>query len=214
MLNRRWWTAGLCTLTLLLCGAVAPAGADLSGFISLVQFDEDVDLEDSMGMGVRFGKAGKTFGGETSILFARPERDLGGAKEAVTALIYGGRFMINIPAGSVRPFVGAGLEAVTVTSADVPAGGDQVVNDALDAVASLSTNTALSYGGGVRYMVAERLAVRLDLRQFLVFSVTGIAKEQLAEQVNDATGGLAAGDLTKDSTAQYNELSLGVTLLF
>jgi opacity protein-like surface antigen len=209
---------------LILCSAHwSTASADLSAFVASVGFDEKANLDDGMGFGVRWGKSTGLIGGETSIMIARPQRKLVGAEETATAIFYEGRLLLNVPTGTaVQPFVGVGFGMITLTSTDVPAN----TGDALGAVADAQTNKALSYGGGVRYALGDRLNLRLDLRQYSVFSVTALAtglaaealQDQLKDQLEDEIGidlpEGGAGNLIKDKTVQYNELSLGVIFSF
>ena len=189
-----------------------PAGADLSLFVGTVGFDDEANLETAPAFGLRWGKSSATFGGETSLVIARPNRQIANSEETATALFYEGRFLVNIPAGQLKPFVGVGFGAVTVTSTDLPTGTDPNVDAALSAVTDLQTNTALSYGGGVRYALSSRLDVRVDVRQYLVFSVTGVAASQLSQEIEQQTGqNLPKSD---DSTVQYNELTAGISFNF
>jgi len=212
------WYCGL-ILALLVLAMVSAAGADLSVYVATVGFDEEANLERGQGIGVRWGKSGKVLGGETSVLIARPERQLEAgdevSKETATALFYEGRFLVNIPAGKVKPFVGVGFGAITITSTEpeVPAGAEEAVLQAFDAVSDLQTNTSISYGAGIKYQLGDRLDFRADLRQYLVFSVKGLAAQQAQKQLEEKTG-VDVPDLEEDSTVQYNELSIGVSFRF
>ncbi len=190
----------------------APADADLSLFVGTVGFDEEANLETAPAFGLRWGKGSSMFGGETSLLIARPPRQIADSEETATAIFYEGRFLINIPAGQLKPFVGVGVGAVTVTSTDLPTGIPQDTQTALSSVTDLQTSTSISYGGGLRYALSERMDVRLDLRQYLVFSVTGVVTSAAAQELQNQTG----QDLPKsdDSTVQYNELTVGVSFNF
>ncbi len=190
----------------------APADADLSLFVGTVGFDEEANLETAPAFGLRWGKGSSMFGGETSLMIARPPRQIADSEETATAIFYEGRFLINIPAGQLKPFVGVGVGAVTVTSTDLPAGIPQDTEAALSSVTDLQTSTSISYGGGLRYALSERMDVRLDLRQYLVFSVTGVVASAAAQELQNQTG----QDLPKsdDSTVQYNELTVGVSFNF
>ena len=188
----------------LFCIGTSPAEGDISGFVGFVGFDDSANLDSSPGFGVRWGRSGATFGGETSLMISRPSRDLPDVDESATAIFYEGRFLLNIPAGQIRPFVGVGFGAITVTSTDVPADASA----GLKSVSDLQTNQAFSYGGGVRYRLAERLDLRVDVRQYQVFSVAGAV---IAKAAEEATG----ADLTsKENRVQYNELSVGVVVNF
>ena len=193
--------------------ATVPAGADLSAFAGTVEFDEDVNLESAPGFGLRWGRSGATFGGETSLLISRPNRNIHGVEETTTTVVfYEGRFLVNFPTGDLKPFAGVGLGAVTLTATDPPGNIDDAdLLQALNAVSELQTNTALSYGGGIRYRVQERFDIRFDLRQYLVFSVRGAVVAEAARQVEEITG----ADLeTEDYIAQYNEISAGIVIKF
>ena len=194
--------------------AVQPVRADVSVFVGRVNFDDDAHLEGSLGLGARLGKSGRLWGGETALLIARPEREVGGTKETATAFFYEGRFVVNLPAGRARPFFGVGFGAVTVTSTAVPESGDAAVVEALKAIAELQTNSALSYGGGIKYALNEYLELRADLRQYLVFSVRGLAARELQRQAEARTGVDLPDELTEDSTVRYGELSLGLGFKF
>ena len=195
-------------------GVASPAGADLSGFVGVVGFDSEANLNSSPAIGLRWGRAGGVFGGETSLMISRPNRELeangeiDASDEAATAIFYEGRFLLNIPAGAVRPFVGVGFGWVTITSTDPPAGA----SEALSAFTDLQTNSALSYGGGIRYRLAEKLDIRVDIRQYLVFSVKDVALAVAVDQIEKETG--VAPPPVEDNTVQYNELSVGVVLNF
>ena len=190
----------------------APVDADLTLFVGTVGFDEEANLESAPAFGLRWGKGTSLFGGETSLLIARPSRQIADSEETATAIFYEGRFLINIPAGQLNPFVGVGLGAVTVTSTDLPTGIPQDTQTALSSVTDLQTSTSISYGGGLRYGLSERLDLRLDLRQYLVFSVSGVVRSAVEDELENQTGqNLPKSD---DSTVQYNELSVGVSFNF
>lgn len=191
-----------------------PAGADLSVFLATVGFDEDANLDNSLGIGLRWGRSSAIIGGETSLLIARPERQLPGTAENATAIFYEGRLMVNIPVGSqVRPFVGVGLGRVTITSVDPtpPDGLDEVRTRALNSVADGQSNTTISYGGGAHYSLDERFAVRVDIRQYSVLSVASLVASQIEDRVGDTP---LADKFVKDRTVQYNELSIGLNFKF
>jgi opacity protein-like surface antigen len=196
-------TAGALVVGLISISTTA-SDADLSLYVANVSFDKDANLKDSGGLGLRWGKSSRIIGGETSLLIARPERDLGvdALKANATALFYEGRLMVNIPLGQINPFVGVGFGAVTITSTNVPTGTDET----LTALADLQTNSAFSYGGGARYALNDKIDLRLDVRQYIVFSVQGIAAEQVRRQVNIPAA--------NDGTVKYNELSIGVSFKF
>ena len=144
-------------------------------------------------------------------MVAFPERELGSTTavsgETATAIFYEGRLLVNIPAGQVSPFVGVGFGQVIVTSTDAPTGVDALESELLSRASKLQTSNAFSYGAGIRYGLNERLDLRADVRQYIVFSVTGLAKKQLADEA-----GLPLE--VDDGTVQYNELSVGVNFQF
>ena len=99
-----------------------------------------------------------------------------------------------------------------VTSTDLPSATDPDVASALSSVTDLQRSMALSYGGGVRYELTSRLDLRVDIRQYLVFSVSGVAASQLSQQLEQQTGqNIPQSD---DSTVQYNELTAGIAFKF
>ncbi|MFC1525257.1 outer membrane protein [Candidatus Latescibacterota bacterium] len=204
-MHKRVWIAILSVA--LAAFAVVPAGADVSAFVAMVGFDDEANLNSSPGVGLRWGKSSGFIGGETSLMLTRPERDLPGQEGAnATALFYEGRVVVNIPVGEITPFVDAGFGWITVTSTDVVEEGlpDNEL-EALQAVADLQTKSAFSYGAGVRYSLSDRMDLRVDLRQYQVFSVAGVAVQAAA----------AAADVeAKDNTVQYSELSAGVVIRF
>jgi len=201
---------------LILCSAHwSIAAADLSAFVAAVGFDEDANLDGGMGFGVRWGKSTSLIGGETSLMIARPQRQLQVEEETATAIFYEGRLLVNIPTGTaVQPFVGVGFGMITLTSTDVPTSSDEALGDALGAVADAQTNKALSYGGGARYALGDRLNLRLDLRRYSVFSVKALAERALQDRIADELGTEIPGNLVKDKTVQYSEMSLGVVISF
>ncbi len=236
MLKSNWFFAAVAGLLSL--GFASSVRADLSAYISSVGFDESANLDRGMGMGVRWGKSSRIIGGETSLLVARPTRSVEstvGGKETATALFYEGRLMVNIPLKVVTPFVNVGFGRIVITSTDAPqtqiptdVNGIEIpltpeqqqkvelANSALKAMSKLQHNTEFSYGLGARKAINDRLDIRVDLRQYAVFSVKGIvvqkAKEQLAEQIQDQTG--LALPVEKERTVRYEELSLGVNFRF
>ena len=129
-----------------------------------------------------------------------------------TAIFYEGRFLVNFPTGNLKPFAGVGLGAVTLTATDPPENiEDADLLQTLNAISELQTSTSLSYGGGIRYRVQERLDIRFDLRQYQVFSVRGAVVAETSRQVEEITG----ADLeTGDYTVQYSEISAGIVLNF
>ncbi len=214
---------------LVLWGAGA-ADADLSAFVSAVGFDEDANLDGGLGLGLRWGKSSSFIGGETSVMVARPNRQLGGGEEeAATAIFYEGRLMINIPLGlSLKPFANVGFGNIYLTSTAVPSdistgalgeAGDALdeakkLNDAWSAISEAQSNRALSYGIGARYELVDKLDLRFDVRQYSVFSVKSLAAKALEQEVEDRLGVDVPGPLVEEETVRYNELSLGLNYRF
>ena len=179
----------LCMVVFIGLGYTPNASADVSAFISRVGFDETTDLEDALGAGIRWGKSSRIIGGETSLMVARPVRD----DENMTALFWEGRFLLNVPTGTnIRPFASVGLGNMLLTSIDIanpqlPTSGDELkeaaIEEALNKVdgdsggLDFQNNRYLSYGGGLRYALSDKMAVRLDLRQYRVFSFKDYARD-------------------------------------
>lgn len=232
MFKSKWFCAAVAGMLSL--GLTADARADLSAYISSVGFDDSANLDRSMGMGVRWGKSSRIIGGETSLLVARPARSVesvSGGKETATAFFYEGRLMVNLPLKPVAPFVNVGFGRIILTSTDAPQtqiptdiNGVEIpltdddrqkietANKALKAMSKLQHNTAFSYGLGVRKAINDRLDLRVDLRQYAVFSVKGIVIQRATEQLQDRTGIPLARE--KEKTVRYEELSLGVNFRF
>ena len=197
------------------------ARADVSAFVGAITFDSAANLDSSPGVGIRWGKSRGLLGGETSLTIARPAREVSeGSEETATAILYEGRILLNFPVGQLRPFVGVGFGAVTVTPTDLPDltdvddEGKEDLTKALSAVADTQTNSALSYGAGVRYKVSEKLDLRLDLRQYQVFSVAGIAASEVSRRMEAAAGDDLSVLESDDAVVQHNELSIGVAYSF
>ena len=229
----------ICFLSFLLSlGWTQNASADFSAFIARMSFDDSADLEGTLGAGVRWGKSSRIFGGETSLMVARPNR----ADEPMTSLFWEGRFLLNVPTGTnVRPFASVGLGNMLLTSIDIadpqlPTSGDELkeaaVEQALNQVdgdsggLDLQNNRYLSYGGGVRYALSEKMAVRLDLRQYRVFSFKDYARDLAEERIrqeieknagaelSDAVLSQISNDSVEEKTVQHSELSLGILISF
>ena len=194
--------------------SAGPAAADLSIFVASVGFDEEASLDNGVGAGVRWGKSSSIIGGETSLMVARPSRQIGGSDESATAIFYDARLLVNIPLGlNIKPFVGVGIGAITLSSTDVPTTTDDAVGQALSAVADAQTNRALSYGAGARYSLNEKLDIRLDARQYSVFSVTALAQKAIQDQIEGEIG-IELPALTEDKTVIYREFSIGLNFAF
>jgi opacity protein-like surface antigen len=214
---------------LLLAVSAGPAAADLSVFVASVGFDEEASLDNGVGAGVRWGKSSSIIGGETSLMVARPSRTGSLGSESTTAIFYDARLMVNIPTGTmIAPFLGIGLGAITVLSTDLPSTDDRTdaAQAALSTLADTQTNRALSYGGGARYALNEKLSLRVDIRRYSVFSVTALAKDALKDQIlneiEDEIGvevpeGAAdqlLNNSTEDKTVAHNEFSIGINISF
>ena len=194
--------------------SAGPAAADLSVFVASVGFDEEASLDNGVGAGVRWGKSSSIIGGETSLMVARPSRQIGGSDESATAIFYDARLLVNIPLGlNIKPFVGVGIGAITLSSTDVPTTTDDAVGQALSAVADAQTNRALSYGAGARYSLNEKLDIRLDARQYSVFSVTALAQKAIQDQIEGEIG-IELPALTEDKTVIYREFSISLNFAF
>jgi opacity protein-like surface antigen len=194
--------------------SAGPAAADLSIFVASVGFDEEASLNNGVGAGVRWGKSSSTIGGETSLMVTRPSRQIGGSDESATAIFYDARLLVNIPLGvNIKPFVGVGIGAITLSSTDVPTTTDDAVGQALSAVADAQTNRALSYGAGARYSLNEKLDIRLDARQYSVFSVTALTQKAIQKQIEGEIG-IELPALTEDKTVIYREFSIGLNFAF
>ena len=192
--------------------AAVPSTADVGVFVAAVQFGEKANLEAAPGFGLRWGRSRGLLGGETSLMIARPERRVStsrfSASESGSVIFYEGRFLLNLPAGRVRPFLSAGYGAITILPGDLedPLAGEEDLRT-LAALSQIETSQALSYGGGARWSLNDRLDARLDLRQYQVFSVTGAVVEQLAAEA-------AEGLVRRQGRIPGTELSAGVLLRF
>ncbi|MDE0964540.1 MAG: hypothetical protein OSB73_15520 [Candidatus Latescibacteria bacterium] len=100
-----------------------------------------------------------------------------------------------------------------LSSTDVPTTTDDAVGQALSAVADAQTNRALSYGAGARYSLNEKLDIRLDARQYSVFSVTALAQKAIQDQIEGEIG-IELPALTEDKTVIYREFSIGLNFAF
>ena len=202
-------------LTLLILGGTGPASGDLSAFVAAVGFDEEAHLDGGMGLGVRWGKSTGLLGGETALMIARPTRQLDGSDESATAIFYEARILLNLPLGTeVKPFVSVGFGLISLTSTSIPTSQDDAVDQALSAVADAQTNRSFSYGFGGLYELGDRFDLRVDIRQYSVFSVKALASRVLQDEVEDRVGVELPGSLVEDQTVQYNELSVGLNFHF
>ena len=236
MCKSKWFCAAMAGVLSL--GLGQPAGADLSAYISNVGFDESANLDRSMGLGLRWGKSSSIIGGETSLLVARPTRSVentSGGKKTATAVFYEGRLIVSLPLKPVAPFANVGFGRILLTSTDapktqiptdingvpIPLTPEQqqridAANKALKLMSKLHQNTEFSYGVGARKSLGGRLDLRVDMRQYAVFSVksfiTAKAQEQIAEQLQGQVE--LQVPVEKKKTVLYEELSLGVSFRF
>ena len=189
-------------------GSAVPSQSDVGAFISVVEFDGAANLETAPGFGLRWGRSSGTLGGETSLMFSRPDRKVAtglfSTNESATAIFYEGRLFLNLPAGTVRPFLSAGYGAITILPGDLESSlASEDDRQVLAALSEIETSHAFSYGVGARWSLDDRLDIRLDLRQYQVFSVTGAVVERVA--------GEAAGVLVQRQGRVTNEeLSAGI----
>ena len=187
-----------------------PSTADVGVFVAAVQFGDEANLEAAPGFGLRWGRSSGFLGGETSLMFSRPERRVSTSRfstsESASAIFYGGRLLIGLPTGRLRLFLGAGYGAITILPGDLqdPLAGETDLQT-LAALSEIETSHALSYGGGARWILSDRLEARLDLRQYQVFSVTGAVVEQVAGEVS-------ARLVRRQGRVTGGELSAGIQL--
>ncbi len=206
---RHWNRYLLATAVAATCLTVAPARADLAAFVAAVGFDDEANLSSAPGVGLRWGKSSGILGGEASLMLARPDREVGDANEAATAIFYESRILLNIPMGDIKPFVGVGYGAITILPGDLSIpGADSDDLATLNALSKTETNSAFSYGAGVRYALNERIDGRFDVRQYQVFSVKGAVINRVAEDAG--VGAL----IEEENTVTYSEMSVGVVFRF
>ena len=84
----------------------------------------------------------------------------------------------------------------------------------MKALSETSTNSAFSYGAGVRYALNDRIDARLDVRQYQVFSVTGALTDAAIDQIADEAGVSDLLPETEENTVTYGELSVGLVFRF
>jgi opacity protein-like surface antigen len=218
----RTWNRAL-TSAALACACLtgSPADADLSAFVAAVGFDDEANLDGAPGFGLRWGKSSGLLGGETSLMIARPDREVatfgGTASEAATAtaIFYEGRILLNIPLGEIKPFVGVGFGRIMILPGDLTKGAGADDKATLKALSDTETNSAFSYGGGVRYALNDRIDGRFDVRLYQVFSVTGALTDAAIDQIVDEAGvGELVPQQTEENTVTYSELSVGIVFRF
>ena len=189
-------------------------GADVSAFVAAVGCDQEANLDGGAGFGLRWGKSSSIIGGETSLMIARPTRELDTSEESATAIFYEARLLINIPLGSdIQPFFGVGFGLISLTATDAPTSQDEAIDNAFSAAADAQTNRAISYGFGGRYALADKLDLRFDVRQYSVFSVTALAQKAIQDQIEGEIG-IELPALTEDKTVIYREFSIGLNFAF
>ena len=89
------------------------------------------------------------------------------------------------------------LTSIDIANPQLPTSGDELkeaaIEEALNKVdgdsggLDVQNNRYLSYGGGLRYALSDKMAVRLDLRQYRVFRlrITHVtsAEERIREEI-------------------------------
>ena len=162
----------------------------VSGYVGLLSFDDDLFMDSAPVFGLRWGPQRRIFSGETAIGFSPGEH--------ANVLLYHGDFILNIPAGEARPYIAVGI------------GGTKFIpKDVYDLFSNTRGKWALNYGGGLRYFVHERLALRVDLRDYVSFDFS-------APQVDDLSQ-LEEGDIEIEDfvdTVHTIEMSAGIVVSF
>jgi opacity protein-like surface antigen len=100
--------------------------------------------------GVRIGH-GRVFGGEHTLAFSPNFIDAD-----TKALIYNSNLLVHAPLPVVRPYVTAGLGLIHTSG---------------DSLGVFGTKLALNYGGGVKFVPAGPVGLRIDVRGYSVPSV-------------------------------------------
>jgi len=124
----------------------------VSVYAGFLNFDGDLFMDRAPVFGLRWGPQRRIFSGETVVAFSPGEE--------ADVLLYHGDFLLNIPAGETRPYVAVGI------------GGTKFIPKERD-VYGLFVNTrgkwAFNYGGGLRYFLHQRIALRIDVRDHVSF---------------------------------------------
>jgi len=147
-----------------------------------------------------------------------------------------------VPTGTnIRPFASVGLGNMLLTSIDIanpqlPTSSDELkeaaIEEALNKVdgdsggLDVQNNRYLSYGGGLRYALSDKMAVRFDLRQYRVFSFKDYARDLAEERIREEIEGSVDAEISdalldqisnesvEEKTVQHSELSVGVLFSF
>ncbi len=147
--------------------------------------------------GLRFGGGGRRIvSGETTLAYSPTDQ--------FKVILLLGNFDINIPIDKVIPYVTFG----TGTFIYLPQEGAQIPDpddpSTFIAIANTKTKFSVNYGGGVRYLLNDMVALRGDFRDHIIFD--------LGFDVNpDAE---SAEDVIDIGTSHSIEASLGLSILF
>ena len=128
------------------------------------------------------------------------------------------------------------LTSIDIADPQLPTSGDELKEAAIEQALNrvdgdsggldVQNNRYLSYGGGVRYALSDKMAVRLDLRQYRVFSFKDYARDLAEERIREEIEGSAGSEISdalldqissesvEEKTVQHSELSIGVLLAF
>jgi len=185
------------TVSAVLLGAGSLSAFELEGFAGvLTQKDELVDNKSPV-YGLRFGGgARRLFSGETTIGYSPTEN--------FKTFLLLGNFNINIPVDQVIPYITIG----TGTFIYVPEKGAALLdpNDPTQQAIAIALTTrtrfSINYGGGVRYLINDYLALRGDFRDHIIFNLGFDTAAQTAEET------------IKIGTSHSVEMSLGLSLVF
>ena len=167
----------------------------VSVYAGFLNFDGDLFIDRAPVFGLRWGPQRGVFSGETVVAFSPGEE--------ADVLLYHGDFLLNIPAGETRPYVAVGI------------GGTRFIPAERD-VYGLFVDTrgawALNYGGGLRYFVQDRVALRVDVRDFISFDFGAPAVENREELERYREGQGEVEDFV--DTVHTIEMSAGVVVSF
>ena len=178
-------------------GAGFLSAFELEGFAGMLTQTEELVDDRSPVYGLRFGGgARRMFTGETTIAYSPSEN--------LKTFLLLGNFNINIPINEIIPYITVGTgtfiyvpeEGAAFLDPDDPT--QQAIGIALTTKASFSVN----YGGGVRYMISDVLAVRGDFRDHIIFNLGFDTSAQTAEETIEI------------GTSHSIEMSLGLSLVF
>jgi hypothetical protein len=189
----------VCIIAALSLGATAGVlqAFELEGFAGALTQRDVLNDTKSPVYGLRFGGGGKhLFSGETTFGYS-PTQD-------IKVFLILGNFDINIPVGNVIPYLTIG----TGTFIYVPRKGAEILNpdnqteEAIAIALTTKPRFSLNYGGGVRYLVNDMLALRGDFRDHIIFDLGFDTQAQTAEEA------------VKIGTSHSVEVSLGLSLMF